>query len=75
MTVVQIARPALDTTRLLEFGNLMIQVLQEPAVQKALAKAYTDTAKAAKSLSAVCGEIAAAWQRHSGTATRILSGN
>ena len=75
MTVAQIARPALDMTRLLEFGDHVIRVIQEPAVQKALAEAYTDTAKAAKSLCAVCGEIAAAWQQHSGTATHILSRN
>ena len=75
MTVAQIARPGLDTRRLLELGKLVIQVLHEPAVQKTLAEAYADTARAAKSLAAACGEIAAAWQRRSGTATQILSGN
>lgn len=75
MTIAQIARPALDTRKLLELGNLAIQVLQEPAVQKALLEAHTDTARAAKSLAAVCREIAAAWQRHSATAAQVLSGN
>ncbi len=66
MTISPILRPAIDMQRLLTLGLVVVQVVAEPTVQRAFVEAYVDTRKATKSVTRLCGEVAAAWRLHSG---------
>jgi hypothetical protein len=71
MTHLNTARPVVDAATLVALGNLVIRVLQDPAVRNAWREATCDcsravntVATAVNSVARAGSETAASWRRH-----------